>query len=233
MKNQNSKLKTSKTQPSPKFAEGLCFRKLFFIFLIASVIGTIYEDLLIFVRTFLETGVGVWMTHRGVIYGPFNVIYGFGAALMCWLLLRKPYKNWQIFLYSALMGGAVEYLLSLGQELVLGTRSWDYSGLFLNLNGRTTVPIMLIWGVMGLVFIKVVYPWVSNLIERIPPTIGENLYIILLIFMIFNMVISWSALIRQNLRHYEIRPLTPLGEFYDRYYPDEFLRKYYTNMERH
>lgn len=233
MKNQNSKSKTSKTQPSPKFAEGLCFRKLFFIFLIASVIGTIYEDLLIFVRTFLETGVGVWMTHRGVIYGPFNVIYGFGAALMCWLLLRKPYKNWQIFLYSALMGGAVEYLLSLGQELVLGTRSWDYSGLFLNLNGRTTVPIMLIWGVMGLVFIKVVYPWVSNLIERIPPTIGENLYIILLIFMIFNMVISWSALIRQNLRHYEIRPLTPLGEFYDRYYPDEFLRKYYTNMERH
>lgn len=232
MKNQNLKSKTSKTQPSPKFAEGLCFRKLFFIFLIASVIGTIYEDLLIFVRTFLETGVGVWMTHRGVIYGPFNVIYGFGAALMCWFLLRKPYKNWQIFLYSALMGGAVEYLLSLGQELVLGTRSWDYSGLFLNLNGRTTVPIMLIWGVMGLVFIKVVYPWVSNLIERIPPTIGENLYIILLIFMIFNMVISWSALIRQNLRHYEIRPLTPLGEFYDRYYPDEFLRKYYTNMER-
>ena len=48
--------------------------KLFFIFLIASVIGTIYEDLLIFVRTFLETGVGVWMMHRGVIYGPFNVI---------------------------------------------------------------------------------------------------------------------------------------------------------------
>lgn len=233
MKNQNLKSKTSRIETSPKFAEGLCFRKLFFIFLIASVIGTIYEDLLIFVRTFLETGVGVWMTHRGVIYGPFNVIYGFGAALMCWLLLRKPYKNWQIFLYSALMGGAVEYLLSLGQELVLGTRSWDYSGLFLNLNGRTTIPIMLIWGVMGLIFIKVIYPWVSNLIERIPPTIGENLYIILLIFMIFNMVISWSALIRQNLRHYEIRPLTPLGEFYDRYYPDEFLRKYYTNMERH
>lgn len=233
MKNQNLKSETSKTQTSPKFAEGLCFRKLFFIFLIASVIGTIYEDLLIFVRSFLETGVGVWMTHRGVIYGPFNVIYGFGAALMCWLLLRKPYKNWQIFLYSALMGGAVEYLLSLGQELVLGTRSWDYSGSFLNLNGRTTIPIMLIWGVMGLIFIKVVYPWVSDLIERIPPTIGENLYIILLIFMIFNMVISWSALIRQNLRHYEIRPLTPLGEFYDRYYPDEFLRKYYTNMERH
>ncbi len=230
MKNQKSP--KDQSESSQKFAEGLCFRKLFFIFLIASVIGTIYEDLLIFVRTFLETGVGVWMMHRGVIYGPFNVIYGFGAALMCWLLLRKPYKNWQIFLYSALMGGAVEYLLSLGQELVIGTRSWDYSNQILDINGRTTLPIMLIWGAMGLVFIKVVYPWVSSLIEKIPPAVGENLFIILLIFMIFNMVVSWSALIRQNLRHHEIRPLTPIGEFYDRYYPDEFLRKYYTNMER-
>lgn len=230
MKNQKSP--KDQSESSQKFAEGLCFRKLFFIFLIASVIGTIYEDLLIFVRTFLETGVGVWMMHRGVIYGPFNVIYGFGAALMCWLLLRKPYKNWQIFLYSALMGGAVEYLLSLGQELVIGTRSWDYSNQILDINGRTTLPIMLIWGAMGLVFMKIVYPWVSSLIEKIPPAVGENLFIVLLIFMIFNMVVSWSVLIRQNLRHHEIRPLTPIGEFYDRYYPDEFLRKYFTNMER-
>ena len=230
MKNQKSP--KDQSESSQKFAEGLCFRKLFFIFLIASVIGTIYEDLLIFVRTFLETGVGVWMMHRGVIYGPFNVIYGFGAALMCWLLLRKPYKNWQIFLYSALMGGAVEYLLSLGQELVIGTRSWDYSNQIIDINGRTTLPIMLIWGVMGLVFMKIVYPWVSSLIEKIPPAVGENLFIVLLIFMIFNMVFSWSSLIRQNLRHHEIRPLTPIGEFYDRYYTDEFLRKYYTNMER-
>lgn len=230
MKNQKSP--KDQSESSQKFAEGLCFKKLFFIFLIGSVIGTIYEDILIFVRTWMETGVGVWMTHRGVIYGPFNVIYGFGAALMCWLLLRKPYKNWQIFLYSALMGGAVEYLLSLGQELVVGTRSWDYSNQILDINGRTTLPIMLIWGAMGLVFIKIVYPWVSSLIEKIPPAVGENLFIVLLIFMIFNMAVSWSALIRQNLRHHEIRPLTPIGEFYDRYYPDEFLRKYYTNMER-
>lgn len=221
-----------KNQPNPKFAEGLCFRKLFFIFLIASVIGTIYEDVLIFVQTWMVTGVGVWMTHRGVIYGPFNVIYGFGAVLMCWLLLRKPYKNWQVFLYSALMGGVVEYLLSLGQELVLGTRSWDYSGLWLNINGRTTVPIMLVWGVMGLLFIKFFYPRVSNLIEKIPPVVGENIFVVLLVFMIFNMAISWTALLRQNLRHHEIKPLTPIGEFYDQHYSDDFLRRYYTNMER-
>lgn len=221
-----------KNQNDSKFAEGLCFRKLFFVFLLGSVIGALYEDLLWFVETWLQTGTGVWMTHRGVIYGPFNVIYGFGAALMCWILLRKPYKNWQIFLFATLMGGAVEYLLSFGQELVLGTRSWDYSDLFLNINGRTTIPIMLIWGVLGLAFVKVVYPALSHLIEKIPPKIGEVVYMVLLIFMVFDMAISWSALLRQNLRHHDVKPLTPVGEFYDQYYTDDFLRKYYTNMER-
>lgn len=76
--------KTGRVPKEEKFAEGLCFKKLFFIFLIGSVIGTVYEDVLIFVRTWMETGTGVWMLHRGVIYGPFNVIYGFGAVVMCW-----------------------------------------------------------------------------------------------------------------------------------------------------
>lgn len=109
-KNASAKpVKSSKNHP---FAEGLSFKKLFFIFLVGSILGTIYEDLLIYGQTYLETGTGVWMTHRGVIWGPFNVIYGFGAALMCWVLLRKKLENWQIFVYSAFLGGAVEYGLS-------------------------------------------------------------------------------------------------------------------------
>ncbi len=215
-----------------KFAEGLCFQKLFFIFLIGSVLGTIYEDVLIFAQTYFATGTGIWETHRGVIYGPFNVIYGFGAALMCWLLLRKKYQNWQIFVYAALLGGIVEYLLSFFQELVTHTTSWDYSGMWLNLNGRTTIPIMLVWGVMGLALVKIVYPIVSHWIERIPPRYGNPIFWVLLCFMIFNCLISWTALVRQNLRHNGVAPFSPIGEFYDEYYNDEFLAKYYTNMVR-
>lgn len=209
-----------------KFAEGLCFQKLFFIFMFGSVFGTIYEDILIYLQQ------GIWMVHRGVIYGPFNVIYGFGAALMCWVLLRKKYNNWQIFGLSALLGGAVEYLLSLGQEIFTGTTSWDYSNQFLNFAGRTSVPIMLVWGVMGIVLVKVFYPVLSGLIERIPQNVGEPLFWVLLVFMIINCLVSWTAIIRQNLRHHDIPPLTPIGQFYDEYYNDTFLEKYFPNMVR-
>lgn len=213
-----------------RFAEGMNFRKLFFIFLIGSVIGTIYEDVLIFVQTWMNTGTGVWMPHRGVIYGPFNVIYGFGAAVLCWLLARKDLKIWQIFIWSALAGGAVEFIVSYLQEVFTHTKSWDYSGQWLSIDGRTTVPIMAIWGLMGLILIKVIYPFISRLIESIPVRTGEILFTFLLIFMIFDMLISWSAIIRRMMRHNNIKPVTPVGEFLDQYYPDSYLEKYFPNM---
>lgn len=170
------------------------------------------------------------MLHRGVIYGPFNVIYGLGAVVMIWLLARKKYNNWQIFCYAALLGGVVEYLISFLQEFFTHTTSWDYSNLPLNINGRTTLPIMVVWGVMGLVLVKVIYPWISKWIEMIPERIGNAIYITLIVFMALNMLISWTAIIRQTLRHNNVSPFTPLGRFYDECYDDEYLERYFPNM---
>lgn len=215
-----------------KFAEGLCFKKFFFIFLLGSVIGALYEDVLIYVKTWIETGDGVFILHRGVIYGPFNVVYGFGAALMTWVLLRKKYNDWQIFGLAALLGGVVEYLISFLQETFTHTTSWDYSNLPLNINGRTTLPIMLVWGGMGLLLVKVLYPWFSRWLEKIPVRVGNTLFVVLLVFMLLDMLVSWSALIRQTLRHNDVPAFTPLGRFYDDCYNDRYLEKYFPNMVR-
>lgn len=215
-----------------KFAAGLSFKKLFFIFLICSVLGAIYEDVLIYIKTWWATGTGEWMLHRGVIYGPFNVIYGFGGALMCWLLLRKKYSDLQVFGIAALVGGVVEYGLSLLQEIFTGTTSWNYDDYFLNIGGRTTIPFMLFWGLLGLAVVKVVYPILSKLIESIPMRIGNPLFWLLLVFMIINCLVSWTAIIRQTFRQNNMPPLTPIGEFYDEYYTDEYLRRYFPNMVR-
>ena len=215
----------------PKFAEGLCFKKLFFVFLVGSVIGTIYEEILFMVQHYMDTGQLEHALRRGVIYGPFNVIYGFGAVVLVYLLLRKPLKAWQIFIYAAVLGGFVEYIVSWLQEVFTHTTSWDYSDLFLNINGRTTIPIMLVWGFLGLLLVKVVYPPVSNLIERIPIKIGDRIYVVLVVLMALEMLVSWTAIIRQTLRHNNIPPFTPVGEFCDSYYNDDFLRHYFPNME--
>lgn len=222
--------KPESVREEKKFAEGLGFKKLFFVFLIGSVLGAYYEQILHFVQTWWETGVPVWSMRRGVIYGPFNVVYGFGAAAMVYILARKPREDWQNFIYAALLGGGVEYVISLLQQFFTHTRSWDYSNHPLNINGRTTIPFMVVWGVLGLILVKFVYPFVSRMIEKIPPKIGEKVFLVMLVFITFDMLISWTALIRQTMRQNHIPPLTPVGRFYDEYYADEFLQRFYPNM---
>lgn len=76
------------------------------------------------------------LVNRGVYYGPYLPIYGVGG-LVLWFLLqglhRRPFVT---FLLSALLCSVLEYGASLLLEWKWGMRWWDYSGYFLNLNGR-------------------------------------------------------------------------------------------------
>lgn len=221
------------SRKNARFAAGLGAKKLFFIFLIGSVIGAIYEDLLYVAKVWLENGAWDFQLHRGVIYGPFNVIYGFGAVIMCLVLVSKKRKWWQTFLYAALLGGVVEFGIGWLQETFTHTTSWDYSDKFLNIGGRTTIPYMLVWGVMGVLFVRYVYPFCSHAIEQIPVRVGEALFWALLVLIAIDMLVSWTALIRQTLRHNDVPAFTPVGRWCDAYYTDEFLEHYFPNMSHH
>ena len=212
------------------FAKGICFEKLFIIFLIASVFGSLYEQILNLFLVYSKTGNLVWEFRRGVIYGPFNVIYGFGAVVIICLLADKKHKWYETIIYGAILGGGVEYLVGFLQETFTKTISWDYSHKLLNINGRITLEYVLLWGVLSFILVRFIYPFLSQWIEKIPYNLGMLLTRILLIFMIVNMLISWGAIIRQTLRRNNIPAFTPVGEFFDKHYDDEFLAKYFPNM---
>ncbi|MEG0824048.1 MAG: putative ABC transporter permease, partial [Erysipelotrichaceae bacterium] len=171
------------------FAKGFCFSKIFAIFFIGCIVGTYYEQFLtLFTR-------GVWESRSGLIYGPFNPIYGFGFAGFIAILGKhiKERKWYLTYFFSCLIGGISEYSLSLIGDTLFHATSWDYTGYFLNIGGRTTIPFMLGWGLGGMVILYILYPFLSKLIEKIPYKIGHILFPILLVFMIFNMLISYSA----------------------------------------
>ena len=213
------------------FAKGYSFKKLFFIFVIGSIIGVLYEEILNTVKIYLATGDIVWELRRGVIYGPFNPLYGLGAVLVVYLLVRPNYSNIKTFIYGGLLGGTLEYSISLLQEIFTHTTSWDYSNHFLNIGGRTTIPFLIAWGIFTLIFAKIIYPYLSKWIEKIPINIGNIIFYILLIFLIIDMFISWTALFRGAMRKSDIEPITPIGRLYDRIYPDSVLSKHFPNTE--
>ena len=207
----------------------LSWKKLFLIFLIFSIFGSLFEQVQYVIRHYQHTKEIQIPSRTAVIYGQVNMIYGFGAVLFV-LLLSKLKKWYQIFIFGSLIGGIFEYLVSFLQEFFVGTSSWDYSQKFLNINGRTTIPIMCIWGLLSLLLIKIAYPYLSSLIEKIPASFGNILVSILLILITLDALISWTALIRQNHRRKGYPPMTKIGAICDKIYPDEVLKKAYPNM---
>ena len=208
------------------FAKGYCFPKIFIFFVIGCVIGTYYEELLYFIKT------GTYSSRQGLFYGPFSPIYGFGVAIFILFLGKNNDKRsiLKTFLYACLIGGLTEYLVGFISEFFFDIKFWDYSKHFLNINGRTTIPFILGWGILGTVLVKWIYPFLSKWIEKIPYLIGKIIYITLLVFISLDMLITYTAFGRMALRHQGKNPITFIGKFYDKVYDDEFMYKRYPAM---
>ena len=209
------------------FAKGHGFIKIFTFFVLGCLIGVLFEEIL---SIFLTGSIKV---RRGLIYGPFNPVYGLGVAVMIGFLGKNATKRkWYLtFLYAALIGGVCEYFMSLFQEIFFHTSSWDYSGYPFSIGGRTTLLFMILWGFGGLLLARFVYPWVSRWIEKIPYYLGMTLFYLFLVFFVIDAFLSVAAVLRQMDRQKGLPPRTTLGEFCDRHYPDEFLNRIYPNAK--
>lgn len=212
-----------------RFAEGFNFYKYFWVFIFGSVFGAYYEQISYYLLTWIQSGHPVWSLRRGVIFGPFNIIYGIGSVLMVALLCKKKRPVWKTFIYGSLLGGLVEFICGWGYSFVFRDQAWDYSDHLLNFNGWTSIPIMLIWGFCTILLVKFIYPNLSKLIESAPPKFGRIITIVFAVFMFLDMTVSWTALFRQTMRREGYAPYTAIGEFYDQYFTDEFLEKYFPN----
>lgn len=53
-------------------------------------------------------------------------------------------------------------------ELVFGTVFWDYSDIPFNLGGRINLLYCFFWGIAAVIWLKILYPRLSALIEKIP-----------------------------------------------------------------
>lgn len=106
--------------------------------------------------------------NRGALHGPWLPIYGTGAVLMLTLLYRFRGKPVLEFCSTILLCGFLEYMTSLVMEIATGgMKWWDYSGYFLNLNGRICAEGLLVFGVGGLAIVYVIAPVIDGLIGEL------------------------------------------------------------------
>lgn len=199
---------------------------LFWVFIIGSILGYIYEMILVLLQK------GYFESRQGLIYGPFIPVYGIGGIVYYIILNNVKTKNKaKIFLITAVLGGTTEYLCSFVQEKVFGTISWDYSYLTFNLNGRTSLLHCTYWGIAGILYSLYISPKIEKLKENINKNSLRIITIVLTVFMIWDISISCLAAGRQYNRKNNIEPKNKLDVYLDEHYPDEVIDKIYANKK--
>lgn len=212
-------------QECDHFAKGLNGYKLLLVCFIGSFFGVIIEMLWCLVsRGYIES-------RAGLVYGPFNLLYGFGAVVLTVTLYKFRNRGaWISFLGGIIVGSVVEYVCSWGQEFVFGTRSWDYSKMPFNINGRICLLYSIFWGILGVLWIKNLYPRMAKLILKIPNRVGKICTWVLLAFFVVNTVMSGIALTRWSQRNAGIPAANTFWQTIDERFPDERMEKVYANM---
>lgn len=207
------------------FSAGNGFHKMFWVFFIGCFAGVIIEMIwCLFRHGYIES-------RSGLIWGPFNLVYGFGALFLD-LVLYKYRNRSKIysFIGGFLTGTVIEYVCSFVQEMLFGSTSWDYSNVPFNINGRVCLLYSIFWGILGILWIKVIYPRVSMWILKIPNKIGKRLTYVFLVFILLNSAASGLAVYRWSERVHNLPADNKLEEVLDYWYPNEKLEKIYPNL---
>lgn len=152
----------------------ITIKQIIWYLVIFSIIGLIIETIFCYITT------GVIESRKGLIWGPFCPVYGVGATIL--ILLLDKYKNsiTKLFVVGCIMGNIIEYALSYILEAMYGMRFWDYSHIDLHLNGRICIKYSIFWGILAILLIKVVKPFIDKIINYIPSNKTLNITIIIL-----------------------------------------------------
>ena len=209
----------------------LNFFNLFWIFVVASVLGLIMEE----VVHFLFVVPGQWQDRAGLLFGPFSPIYGCGAVLMTVFLNRFHKSNWLIiFLVAAVIGGGFEALTSLFMQYAYGAVAWDYSNMPGSLfGGRTCLPFMACWGLLGVVWIKLLLPFMLRLVNFIPWNWRYGLTVVAAVFMLADAVMTLQALDCWYERLSGNKVDTPIQQFYDQHFDNAAMADRFQSMTIH
>ena len=198
--------------------------ELLYIFVITSILGYFIE----FFWTLLTKGVVI--NHSAVVIGPFNFAYGIcGVALTLLLFKFKDESYLKIFLLSFIGGSILEYIMSWGMELVLGFTAWDYSNRFLNINGRICLLYSIFWGVLGILWIKFIYPQLTNILNKMKPKTYKIVAICLTIFLFLDILLTIGSVTRAKEADRGIEPANKYERFLDNTFNSKYLKNMFNN----
>ncbi len=210
---------------SRHFTQGITFYKLFWVFLLGCFAGVVIETIWCFIRY------GRIESRTALVWGPLNPVYGLGALVLTVALYK--YRNRSklySFIGGMIAGSAVEYFCSWIQETIFGSTSWDYSAKPFNLNGRICLEYSIFWGILGILWIKALYPRMVQLILKIPNKHGKTITWCLFVFVAINGLVSAAAVYRWAERNSGVPASNIVEQIIDDRFSDARMESLYPTL---
>ena len=208
----------------------LNFFNLFWVFFICSIAGLAVET----AYHFLVVQPGHYQDRAGLLFGPFSPIYGFGAVLMTVALNRFHGRSVVlIFLVSAVIGGAFEFVVSWIMQFAFGLVAWDYSGTFLSIDGRTNGMFMAMWGVLGVLWVKLFLPLVLRLVRLIPWRWRYGVTAVCAALLLVDGIMTVQSVDCWYEREAGAPIDTPVVRFYAEHFDDAYMQSRFQSMSMH
>ena len=162
--------------------------EIIFTFIVCGVIGWAFETIEVWINHGTLTARGIFFISRinefPLVWGlPFIMMYGIGGALLIWCF--KPLKNEpvKLFFVGMLVLTIFEYITSVICEYAWDLILWDYTGVFMNFQGRICLTSSLAWGVLSVVSVKVLSPLFHKQYNKIKHK--EILHAVLIILIVY------------------------------------------------
>ena len=215
-------------KPVYPFAPGLGFYKIFWVFFLGCIIGVVVETFWCLITKF-------YIENRsGVIYGPFNPVYGFGAVLLTILsfaLRRHHAKGWQVFLASAVIGGLLEQLAGWSMSTLFDAESWTYLHLPDHISQWVAWRFLVMWGLLGLVWCRAVTPRLLYQIGM-PTTRRQAVFVALVaVYLVADVAMTLVCFNRKTERDAGVPPSNAFEQWVDTNYSDEFIAGRFQNLK--
>lgn len=205
----------------------LKYSNIFWVFIFGSLLGFVLEGI------WHTLHKGYWENRTGTVWGPFCVIYGFGAIVLYLLgTFVKTENVMVIFIMTAVAGSLAELVAGIFQEQAFGTYSWNYSDHILNIKGKISVEMGVMWGVLGTLFIKFAMPCINNILNAMHGPAWNIIVSVFTLFMFVNLSVTGAALVRWKQRSEGLDATNAVEAFIDKHWDDEKMHKIFPNMKR-
>lgn len=138
--------------------------------------------------------------NRGFLNGPFCPVYGFGALILIQTLSVVPRNPVLVFWVGCIATSALEYLTGYLLEMLFHTKWWDYSDRKFNLHGRICLLNSIVFGIMSVILVFAIYPFISRVVESIPTVARIYIAAALLVYFVVDIIMTVRSLNLLNKR---------------------------------